>query len=130
MVINKIAQLVINLKNANKAGKPSISMIHSNFNESILETLKKLGYIAGYSVKGKVPSKTIEVELAYEGGKPKITGVQQISQHSRRMYTGYKEVKPIRNGFGSLILSTPAGIMSDYEARKAKVGGESLFKIW
>lgn len=130
MVINKIAQLVINLKNANKAGKTSTSMLHSNFNEAIVEVLKKAGYVANYSVKGKVPTKMLEVELAYEDGKPKITGVQQISQHSRRVYSGYKEVKPVRNGFGALIVSTPNGIMLDREAKKQKVGGETLFKIW
>jgi small subunit ribosomal protein S8 len=130
MVINKIAQLVINLKNANKAGKTSISMRHSNYAEAILETLKKAGYISSYSVKGKIPSKTLEIELSYVDGKPRIEGVQQMSQHSRRVYTGYKEVKPVRNGFGLLILSTPSGIMTDREAKKQKVGGETLFKIW
>lgn len=130
MVINKIAQLVVNLKNANRAGKTSLSITHSNFKEAILEVLKKAGYIASYSIKGKVPKKTLEVELIYVEGKPRIEGVKQMSQHSRRIYSGYKEVVPVRNGFGSLIISTPNGIMTSQEARKQKVGGEALFKIW
>ena len=61
---------------------------------------------------------------------PKLHGVQRISKYSKRVYQKAKDLKPVRNNFGSLILTTPKGILTDKEARKEKVGGEALFKIW
>ncbi len=129
-MVDVIAELINNLKVSNKAGKATLVLPYSKFRESVLETLKKEGYIKDFSTKGKKVIKTIEVELAYEDNEPKIQGVQQISKYSRRMYTKSSEVRPVRSGYGSLVLTTPKGVMVDKEARKAKVGGEALFKIW
>jgi small subunit ribosomal protein S8 len=99
--------------------------------ESILVTLEKAGFIKSFSKKGKKVIKTIEVELAYEDDKsPKIQGAQQVSKYSRRLYYKADEIFPVRNGYGSLVITTPKGVMTDREARKEKVGGEPLFKIW
>lgn len=129
-MVDTIAQLIIELKNANVAGKATASFPYSKLRESILTTLKEIGYVGAISKKGKKVIKTIEVELVYEDGKPKIEGVKQISKYSRRMYLKSSEAHSVRNGFGSLILSTPSGILTDRDARKQKVGGEALFKIW
>lgn len=129
-MVDTIAQLIIELKNGNNAGKASVVFPYSKFRESILDVLKKIGYVGSITKKGKKVIKSLEVELIYENGEPKISSVQQISKYSRRMYVKSTEAHPVRNGFGSLILSTPNGIMTDREARKAKVGGEALFKIW
>ncbi|HEY1037445.1 MAG TPA: 30S ribosomal protein S8 [Candidatus Paceibacterota bacterium] len=129
-MVDVIAELINNLKVSNKAGKASVTLPYSKFRESVLEVLKREGYILGFSKKGKKVIKAVEVELAYEDKQPKIQGVQQISKYSRRMYTKSSEVRPVRSGYGSLILTTPKGIMVDKEARKEKVGGEVLFKIW
>lgn len=129
-MVDTISQLIIGLKNGNKAGKASVVFPYSKFRESILETLKKSGYVGSITKKGKKVVKSVEVELVYEDGNPKITDVQQVSKYSRRMYVKGAEAHPVRNGFGSLIISTPNGILTDREARKAKVGGEALFKIW
>lgn len=103
---------------------------YSKFREAILETLKASGFVGSITKKGKKVIKNIEVELLYVDGKPRIEDVKQISKYSRRMYVKASEAHPVRNGFGALILSTPAGILADREARKQKVGGEALFKIW
>ncbi len=130
-MVDIIAELIIKLKNANIAGKAVVSFPYSKMREAILETLKKEGFIKSVSKKGKNVAKTLEVELVYEeGNAPKIQGVQQISKYSRRVYTKASEIKPVRNTFGALILTTPKGILSDKDARKERVGGEALFKIW
>jgi len=129
-MVDPISQIIINIKNANVAGKATATFPYSKLKESIFEVLKKEGYIKDVTKKGKKIIKTLEVELAYVDGKPRIDGVQQISKNSRRTYAKAKEIKPVLNGFGALILTTPKGILTDKEARKEKVGGEVLFKIW
>ncbi len=98
---------------------------------SIAEVLKKEGYIKNVSKIGKIPKRVLEVELAYRGRDlPKIKGVVRVSKLSKRIYQGAKNIKPVKNGYGLSILTTSNGIMTDKEARKAKIGGEVLFKIW
>lgn len=72
----------------------------------------------------------MEVGLVYEGTRPHVQGTKRISKSSCRVYMGSKEIKPVRHGYGMLVLSTPKGLLTGNEARKMKVGGEALFKIW
>ncbi len=130
MVVDPISNFIIKLKNASLAGKTSVSVPHSKMIESIASILKDEGFIASFTTKGKKVIKTLDVEVKYEEGKPAITDVARISKFSKRVYKGAKEIKPVRNGFGALILTTPKGILTDKAARKQNVGGEALFKIW
>ncbi len=130
MITDPVSDLIIQLKNAGRAGKESVVLPYSKFRESILGTLQKEGYIKSFAKKGKKVSKQIDVELLSVLGNPKIKGVQQISKLSKRVYLGMGDIKQVKNGFGAVILSTPKGILSGKEARKEKVGGEVLFKIW
>jgi len=129
-MVDPISQIITNIKNANVAGKATTTLPYSKMKESVLEVLKREGFIKDFSKKGKKVIKTLEIELMYIDGKSRIEGVEQISKQSRRTYTKAKEIKSVLNGYGALILTTPNGIMTDKEARKAKVGGEVLFKIW
>lgn len=126
-----ISQIINNLKTANTAGKTTVLLGFSKFRQAILEKLSALGFVGKVTVLGTGPIHHLSVELLYEeGGKPKISGVQQLSKFSRRMYGSYKEAHQVKNGYGALIVSTPRGVLSDGEVRKEKVGGEFLFKIW
>ncbi len=130
-MVDVIAELINNLKTASAAKKATATFPYSKMRESILITLEKEGFIKSFTKKGKKVIKTIEVELAYEEDKsPKILGVQQVSKYSRRLYYKADEIYPVRNGYGSLVITTPKGVMTDKQARKEKVGGEPLFKIW
>ena len=129
-MVDPISQIIINVKNANAAGKATLTLPYSKLKESVLEVLKREGYIKDFRTMGKKVIKTLEVELIYIDGKARIEGVQQISKNSRRTYSKAKEIKPVLNGYGTLILTTPKGILTDREAKKEKVGGEVLFKIW
>ena len=72
----------------------------------------------------------IEVELLYTNEIPRVSDVERVSKVSRRTYVGVTGLKPVRNGKGALILSTPKGILSDREAKKEHVGGEVILSIW
>ena len=129
MVTDTIGNFIIKIKNANLAGKDSVSIYTSKMKEQIAETLKRAGYIESFSKNSN--GKTLDVVLKYKtGGVSRITGAERVSRPSRRVYQKSEDIKPFKNGFGSLIISTSSGVLSDKEAIKQKVGGEVLFKIW
>jgi small subunit ribosomal protein S8 len=125
-----IADMIIRIKNASDSKKESVVFPHSKLKLAILDALLKEGFIKSFGKKGKKVVKWIEVGLAYEDGAPKIKGVERVSKTSKRVYRKAKDIRSVRNGYGLLVLSTPKGIMTDGAARKEKVGGEALFKIW
>ncbi len=113
------------------AGHATVTVPYSEMKSAILEVLEKEGYVEGLSKKGKKVNKFIEIGLLYEEDKsPKITGVERVSKQSKRIYQKAKSIRPVRSHFGTLVLTTPKGILTDKEARTQKVGGEALFKIW
>jgi small subunit ribosomal protein S8 len=140
MVTDPIADFITRINNASAAKKASVSMPYSTLKESIAHVLNKAGYVKTVESKGKKIVKTLEVELAYISapasaganviGEPVVHGVDRVSKPSRRIYQKAKDIRPFKNGFGNVVLSTPKGIMLDVDARKQKVGGEVLFKIW
>ena len=129
MVTDIIGDFIIRIKNANLANKETVSMYSSKNKIAIADALARTGYIKSFSKNST--GKMIEIVLNYKSDKtPKIQGVQRVSKLSRRVYKKSSEIKPFKNGFGTTIFSTPAGILSNKEAVKQKVGGEVLFKIW
>lgn len=124
-----IADMIIRMKNAEQSGKDSLSFPFSKMKMEICSVLENKGFIKSASKKGK-KAKSIEVFLLSDASGPKIRGVRRISKPSRRIYKKFTELRPIKNGYGALILSTPKGIMANNDARKNKVGGEALFEIW
>ena len=131
MVTDPVGDLINQLKNAGAVKAASVSLPFSIFKTAIAERLKLEGYVTGVEKKGKKVAKTLEIMLKYnDHGKHVIEGVKRVSKPGRRMYKGVHEITSVKYGKGSLILSTPKGIMTDKEARKAKVGGEALFEIW
>jgi small subunit ribosomal protein S8 len=141
MVTDPISDFITRIKNASDAKKPAVSMPYSALKESIAHALHKAGYVKAVTQEGKKVVKTLEIELAYVGGvaqmngsismvEPVVKGVDRVSKPSRRIYQKAKDIRPFKNGFGNVVLSTPKGILLDVEAKKQKVGGEVLFKIW
>ncbi|PIU37210.1 30S ribosomal protein S8 [Candidatus Roizmanbacteria bacterium CG_4_8_14_3_um_filter_34_9] len=126
---NSIIDLVIRIKNGYMAKKPVILSPHSKYKEAVLEKLKKLKFIEEYKVEGDI-KKNITINLKYEEGVPAITDIKVFSKPGMRLYVSYKNLKPVLSGFGYSVLSTSKGIMTDREAKKAKMGGELLFSFW
>ena len=129
-VMDKIANMLIMIKNANGREHESITVPYSKLKHAIASCLLKEGYISSFSKKTKRNHPVLEVGLAYANGAPRVTDVVRVSKPSRRMYMGVKEIKLVKNGHGIVVLSTPKGILSGKDARKEMVGGEILFKLW
>ena len=132
MVGDTVGDLIIRLKNAGAIGKETVSVPYSKLRHAVLDKLVAAGYVASANTKGKlVQEKTLEVTLSYEeDGSHRITGVKRVSKPGRRLYTKVADLHPVKFGKGHLILSTPAGILTNVEAKAKKVGGEQLFIIW
>ncbi len=125
-----VANLIVKMKNAGRAGHSTTVVPFTKLNEAILTKLQQKGYVKSFTKKGKTAVKTLEIELAYEDGKPKIQEAQRVSKLSRRVYEKSTNIKSVRRGYGLSLISTPKGILTDMEARKEHVGGEVLFKLW
>ena len=124
--------MLIMIKNAGAAGHESVLIPHSNLKEAIAGCLAKAGYIESVSKKTLAGEKAVLDVKLISGGKngPRISQVVRVSKPSKRVYIKAKDIKPVRQGFGALVLSTPKGIMLADEARRELVGGEALFRIW
>jgi len=122
---------LIRIKNAQAVGKKKTRVLFTKANLAVLNILLQNKYVAGVVKKGKGVRRMIEVDLCYEeDGRPAINEVIFMSKPSKRVYTGIKELRPVRQGYGLGVVSTSKGLMSAMEARKNKVGGEYLFKVW
>ncbi len=128
--MDRISNLIIAIKNAGNAGKETTTVPFSKLQAGIAKTLFDAGYIASYSKKTAKGHDVLEVGIAYTNSGPKVHDVQRISKPSRRMYAGVQDIRPVKNGYGILVLSTPKGILTGDQAKKEQVGGEVLFAIW
>ncbi|MDO8466695.1 MAG: 30S ribosomal protein S8 [bacterium] len=123
--------LLITIKNAQKARKEAVKLPYSNFDFAIAEILAKRGFVESVAKKGRMPKRIIEVKIKYDAnGLGAITGIKVLSKPSRRLYSGYAELRAVKQGYGVSIVSTSKGVMTSSEARKQKVGGQLLFEIW
>ncbi|MFO0718514.1 MAG: 30S ribosomal protein S8 [Candidatus Paceibacterota bacterium] len=129
--MDQIADMITRIKNAGDVKKESLVFPYSKIKFEIASVLQKEGYLKSVAKKGKKVTKFIEAELNYEAdGSPKVRGVQRVSKLSKRIYQKSKDLRSVKYGTGLLVLTTPKGIMTNKEAKKEKVGGEVLFKIW
>jgi small subunit ribosomal protein S8 len=119
------------LRNGANARKEFLKTTHSNTREGILRILKSQGYISGYKVfAAENGVKQLEIEMKYMAGIPSLTDIQRVSKPGRRTYTKATEIPRVLGGIGYSILTTPKGILNDREARREKVGGEIICKVW
>jgi small subunit ribosomal protein S8 len=131
MVGDPIGDFITRLKNASAVKKETVSIPFSQLKLSVAEKLKQYNFIQDVETGGKKVRKTLEVTLAYRAdGTPRIQDAKRLSKPGRRLYTPSRGIMPVKHGYGLIILSTPKGILSGDEAKKAKVGGETLFMIW
>ena len=130
MIRDPLADFVTRIRNASSAHNTLVVIPHSKFKLALAEKLEKEGYIGAVSKKGKKINKQIELVLKYEEDIPRIEGIERISRLSKRIYFKAHNVRPVKFGHGTMILTTPKGILTDREARKEKVGGEPILKIW
>jgi len=126
-----IGDMIARIRNAAMRKRSKVSTPASKLRQRVLDVLQDEGYIRGYSVvqaPGEFPE--FEIELKYFDGEPVIAEIARVSKPGRRVYSSIKDLKPIKNGLGISILSTPKGVMSDTAARDANVGGEVLCRVF
>jgi len=131
MVNDPIGDMLARIRNAAMRKRSKVLTPASRMRERVLEVLQSEGYIRGFSVvqqPGAFPQ--FEVELKYFDGEPVIAEISRVSKPGRRVYASIADLKPVKNGLGISILSTPKGVMSDSAARSANVGGEVLCQVY
>jgi len=128
--MDPVSNMLIGMKNANRALRDSVIVPESKLCLAIAQKLSQEGFVGAISKKTRRGRPVFEVMLIAVDRIPKISEVVRVSKPSRRMYAGLHDIKSVKNGKGLLVLSTPKGILTDKEARKEHVGGEILFSIW
>lgn len=125
-----IADFLIRLKNASRAGNDSFKAPHSKMKVEIARILKEEGYIWNYEVdtSGKFPE--LVVKTKFVDGVPALTDLKRISKCGRRKYSGSQNIPRVLNGMGISIMSTSKGLMTGHQAKKDKVGGEVIAFVW
>jgi small subunit ribosomal protein S8 len=126
-----VGDLLTRIRNGQAAGMKTVSTPTSGLRNNVLEVLKRQGFIRDFSLKkAENGQDQATVELKYFEGQPVIKKLERVSKPGRRVYSGVADLKPVYNGLGVAILSTPKGVMSDQEARAANLGGEVLCQVF
>ena len=124
-----IGDMLARIKNAQVRNHSKVSLPSSKFKSKIADVLKAEGYIIDYKINDdKKPS--IEINLKYNSGNPVINTIERISKPGRRIFSSASSLPKINNGLGIAIVSTPQGVMTDVDARKKKLGGEIICKVF
>jgi small subunit ribosomal protein S8 len=126
-----IADMLTRIRNATRVHKKSVAMPASKVKQGIARVLKEEGFIADFRVEPAQPSSQLVLDLKYgETGEFVIREIQRVSKPGCRVYSSAEDLRPVVRGLGIQILSTPKGILSDRVARRDRVGGEVLCKVY
>ena len=126
-----IADMLTRVRNANSAGKATVSMPSSKKLVEVARIMHEEGYIKSYEVIPGEPRATLEIALKFGAKKTKtIRGIKRISKPGLRIYAGKDELPRVLGGLGTAIISTSQGVMADRDARKKGIGGEVIAYIW
>ena len=127
---DRIGDMIARIKNSQTRNHKKVQLPSSKFKVKIAEVLKTEGYIVDYKVSSKEKKQNLEIDLKYNLGKPVISLIERISKPGRRIFSSADGLPKINNGLGIAIISTPKGVMTDIDARKQKVGGEVICKVF
>ena len=126
-----IGDMIARIKNAQLRNHKVIKLPSSNFKVKIADVLKKEGFIIDYKIENS-DSKifNLSINLKYNLGSPVISTIERVSKPGRRIFSSAESLPKINNGLGIAIVSTPKGVMTDIDARKQRVGGEIICKVF
>ena len=125
-----IGDMLARIKNSQLRNYKKIEMPSSKFKAKIAEVLKNEGYIIDYKIVSESKLPKLEIMLKYNSGNPVISSIERVSKPGRRIFSSAESLPKINNGLGIAIVSTPKGVMSDIDARKQKIGGEIICKVF
>jgi small subunit ribosomal protein S8 len=121
-----IADLLTRIRNGQTARKSEVSMASSKLKAAVARVLKDEGYVADYRLESNGPKQTLTIGLKYYEGRPVIDRLERVSRPGLRIYRGKDELPKVLGGMGTVIVSTPKGVMTDKQARAIGQGGEVL----
>ena len=124
-----IGDMLARIKNAQVRNHSNVSLPSSKFKAKIADVLKSEGYIIDYKINDEIKP-SIVINLKYNSGNPVINTIERISKPGRRIFSSASSLPKINNGLGIAIVSTPQGVMTDVDARKKKLGGEIICKVF
>lgn len=127
---DQIADLITRIRNAIMVGKNEILVPTSKLKAQVVEVLKKNGYVAEYEVVDGKPRGVLKVTIFEPGTVAKINEISKVSKPGRRVYSAAEDLPVIKSGRGMIIVSTSKGLMTGCEAKKNRLGGEILVKVW
>ena len=126
-----IGDMIARLKNAQVRNHKKVVLPSSKFKAKIADVLKNEGFIIDYKINENQGNKPdLEINLKYNYGSPVISTIERVSKPGRRIFSSAESLPKINNGLGIAIISTPKGVMTDVDARKQKVGGEIICKVF
>ena len=125
-----IGDMLARIKNSQLRNHKKVEMPSSNFKMKIADVLKNEGYINGFNVDKNEKKQVLIIDLKYNSGSPVISVIERVSKPGRRVFSSAESLPKINNGLGIAIISTPKGVMTDIDARKQKVGGEIICKVF
>ena len=125
-----IGDMIARIKNAQSRNHKKVVLPSSNFKVKIAEILKNEGFIKDFIVKSDDKKNLLSLELKYHSGNPVINTFERVSKPGRRIFSSADGLPKINNGLGIAIVSTPKGVMTDLDARKQRVGGEIICKVF
>ena len=125
-----IGDMIARVKNAQARKHKKVELPSSKFKSKIADILKNEGFIKDFKVSTEEKENILSLELKYHSGNPVISNFERVSKPGRRIFSSADSLPKINNGLGIAILSTPKGVMTDIDARKQKVGGEIVCKVF
>ena len=129
-IVDPIADMLTSIRNAQAVLKKTVKVPFSGLKFELAKVLEKNGFLKKVEKKGRGVKKFIEIQLKYEDKVPAISGLKKISKPGQRIYSGAKELRSVRSGYGISVISTSKGLMTNKEARKQNLGGEVICKVW
>lgn len=125
-----VADLLTRIRNAAMVGKNEIRVPSSKLKKAVAEELAKAKYIEDVKIESASPRDTLVVKINKDGENARFSELTRMSKPGRRVYAGADEIPRIKSGRGMVIISTSKGVMNGFEARKQRLGGELLLKVW
>ena len=125
-----IGDMIARVKNAQARNHKNVTLPSSKFKTQIANILKNEGFIRDFKVNDENNISVLSLELKYHSGNPVINAFERVSKPGRRIFSSADSLPKINNGLGIAIISTPKGVMTDIDARKNRVGGEIICKVF
>tara|TARA_Y200000002_G_scaffold306094_1_gene261953 strand:- start:226 stop:621 length:396 start_codon:yes stop_codon:yes gene_type:complete len=125
-----IGDMIARIKNAQSRNHKKVELPSSNFKIKIAEILKNEGFVRDFKINSENNKGVLSLELKYHSGNPVISTFERVSKPGRRIFSSADGLPKINNGLGIAIISTPKGVMTDLDARKQRVGGEIICKVF